>query len=82
MPAYIVKVTLEDGSLRPPIVANCSSEDEAIELVKLMVDATKIEVEGIRDDGMKAAFGDMPEGSAVFRNDWTWSLDGEKPVPQ
>jgi hypothetical protein len=62
--------------------AHSSSEDEAIELVKLMVDATKIEVEGIRDDGMKAAFGDMPEGSAVFRNDWTWSLDGEKPVPQ
>ena len=73
MPSYIVKVTQSRGWLRLPVIANFPNEDEAIRAVRLMVDKDDIiEIKGIRTDVMKAAFGDIPEGSAVFRHDWTW----------
>lgn len=80
MPAYLVKVTLKQGWIRPPIVASCADEEEAITLIKNMTeDDDVIEVKGIRPDVMKAAFGDLPAGTAVFRHDWTWAEDGETP---
>ena len=73
MPYYIVKATQEKGCLRPPIVANFPSKKEAIEAVKLMLHETdQVEIKGIRDDIMRAAFGEQPEGTATFRSDWTW----------
>ena len=73
MPHYIIKAVDRDGWLRVPIVANFPSEQEALDAVKLAVgDDCAVEVRGQRDDVMKAAFGDVPEGAAIFRADWTW----------
>lgn len=78
MPNYIVKVTQKDGWLRLPIVANFPNEEEAIKAVRLMVDDTDtVEVKGIRDDTMRGAFGDIREGIAAFRADWTWRGEGD-----
>ncbi|MDO8838987.1 MAG: hypothetical protein Q7V31_08650 [Parvibaculum sp.] len=82
MPAYIVKATDENGWISPPIVANCQNANDATQLVRLMVsDVTKVEVKGIRTDVMQEAFGELPEGTAVFRSDWTWAENGETPRP-
>ncbi len=73
MPHYVVKVIQKDGWLRLPVVANFPDENAAVEAVRLMVDDDdQIEIKGIRSDVMTAAFGDIPEGAAVFRSDWTW----------
>jgi hypothetical protein len=73
-----VKVVDQHGWLRPPIVANFSSEEQAIDAVKLMVgDSCRVEIKAQRDDVMKAAFGEIPQGSALFRADWTWRGDDE-----
>lgn len=73
MPAYVIKVTQENGWLRLPVVANFPTEEDALHAVRLMVDdSDKIEIKGIRNDVMRAAFGDIPEGVAAFRADWTW----------
>jgi hypothetical protein len=83
MPAYVVKIIHSDGSPSPPLIASCSSEEEAIRLVRtITVRNSRIEIMGLGDAAMKLAFGHVPEGSAVFRHDWKWSLDGEKPEPQ
>lgn len=78
MAYFIVKAVDQHGWLRPPVVANFPSEGEAIEAVKFMVgDDCTVEIKGQRDDVMKAAFGDIPEGSASFRGDWTWRGEGD-----
>lgn len=78
MPFYVLKVTQPHGWLRLPVIANFPTEDEAIAAVKLMVDDEDVvEVKGIRDDVMKAAFGDIPQGAAVFRSDWCWKGEND-----
>lgn len=70
---YILKVVDQHGWLRPPVIANFPSESEAVDAVKRIVeDSCTVEIRGQRDDVMKAAFGDIPEGAAIFRADWTW----------
>lgn len=84
MPYYVIKVTQEKGWLSPPIVANFPNEEDAIEAVKLMMDEShKVEAKGIRSDVMAAAFGDIAEGTAMFRTDWTWhGENGDTPEPK
>ncbi len=73
MPHYLVKISRPDGWLRLPVVANFPNEAEAAEAVRLMVDEDdKVEIKGVRNETIRNAFGDVPEGSAVFRRDWTW----------
>lgn len=80
MAFFILKVTTADKWIRPPIVANFSSEDEAIQAVQALVDEDcTIEIKGVRSDVMLAAFGNIPEGCASFRHDWIW--DGATPKP-
>ena len=82
MPSYVLKVTDKDGWESPPIVANCSNEDEAVRLVRLVTgDDDTVECKGIRSNVMKVAFGNVPEGAAVFRHDWAWADDGKTPRP-
>ena len=81
MPAYIVKVTLENGHLLPPITVVCANESTAVSLVRgcsIAEGASKVEVNDLRDEVMKAAFGDQSEGTVSIRGDWIWS--GETPV--
>jgi hypothetical protein len=84
MPAFIVKATLKDRDLLPPITAMASDEQTAVALVRACLgavhDLDRVEGKGLRDDVMRAAFGDQPEGTISIRNDWIW--DGEKPVPR
>lgn len=83
MPAYVVKVTSTEGFLKPPVVANCENENEALQLVKAIADFDdQVEIRGVRPDVMLAAFGNVPAGSAQFRLDWTWAADGKTPEPR
>lgn len=82
MPAYLVKVTTRHGLVKAPIVANCTDEAEVTRLMKALGDeGDVIEIKGIRPDSMRVAFGNVPAGSAVFRFDWIWSVDGKEPKP-
>jgi hypothetical protein len=82
MPAYVIKVIDEDGWLRPPVVANCKDESAAHKLVRSLVpDGASIVIKGIRPDVMAGTFGNMPEGAAVFRDDWVWSEKSDEPTP-
>lgn len=68
--------------MKAPIVANCASEEEARKLVQAMGDdGDVIEIKGVRPATMRLAFGNVPEGSAVFRFDWIWPADGQDPRP-
>ena len=82
MPAYLVKVTTRSGLVKPPMVVNCANEQEAKRLLQARSDdGDVIEVKGHLPADMKVAFGNVPEGSAVFRFDWIWPSDGEEPRP-
>ena len=81
MPAYVVKVTLENGNLLPPLTVICANETTAVSLVRgcfIAEGASKVEANGIRDDLMKVAYGDQSEGTVSIRGDWMWS--GETPA--
>jgi hypothetical protein len=81
MPTFVVKATLKDRDLLPPITATAYDEKSALALVRSCLsahDIDRIEGKGLRDDVMRAAFGDQPEGAVVIRSDWMWS--GETPV--
>ena len=82
MPPYLVRVTNKRGWVKPPIVANCTDESEVIKLMQALGDeGDMVEIIGIRPLAMTRAFGDVPEGSAVFRYDWIWPPDGNDPRP-
>jgi hypothetical protein len=81
MPAFVVKVTLENGYLLSPITVICANESAAVSLVRgcaIAEGASKVEVNGLRDDVMKIAYGDQSEGTVSIRGDWIWS--GETPI--
>ena len=81
MPAFIVKVTLPDGDLLPPISAMAENEEAAIQLVRdcgIAASDNKVETKGIRDNVMAAAFGEQPEGTATIRSNWIWDSDRPK----
>jgi hypothetical protein len=82
MPAFVIKVTLQNGDLLPPITAKASDEAAAVALVRSCEIAgpdDKVESKGpLRDDVMKRAFGRQPIGTVVTREDWIWS--GEVPT--
>ncbi len=78
MPANVVKVTLKDGDLLPPISAMAESEGAAVKLVEasgIARPSSKIESKDIRDDVMAAAFGNQLEGTIIIRSNWRWSGD-------
>jgi len=80
MPAYVVKVTSTEGFIKPPVVANCKDEKEAIRLVRAIVDVLDdVKIAGTELEEMKGPFGNLPPGAAQFRLDWGWSEDGETP---
>jgi len=82
MPAFVVKVTLKDRDLLPPITAVAPDEEAAVVLVRACLSADpldKVECKGLRDEVMKAAFGDQPSGAIVIRRDWTWHSDSAVP---
>ncbi len=82
MPAYLVKVTTKSGLVKPPMVVNCADQEEAKRLLTARSDeGDVIEVKGHLPADMKVAFGNVPEGSAVFRFDWIWPSDGDEPRP-
>lgn len=82
MPSFLAKVTTAQGLVKPPIVANCATEQEAMRLLKAGAnDSDTIEIKGPMPLTMKIAFGNVPEGSAVFRYDWIWPADGKDPKP-
>ena len=82
MPPYLVKVTTRSGLLKPPMVVNCANEEEAKRLLQARSDdGDAIEVKGHLPADMTVAFGNVPEGSAVFRFDWIWPSDSEEPKP-
>lgn len=83
MAAYVVRVTSPEGFIKPPVVANCEDENDALRLVQAIADVDdEVEIKGITSDVMQAAFGAVPAGSAQFRLDWIWSEDGESPQPR
>ena len=70
MPAFVVKVTLKDSNLRPPITAMASDEAAAIAPTRACGVAEpdeKVETKRLRNDVMLAAFGDQPEGTIAIR---------------
>lgn len=68
--------------MKPPMVVNCANEQEAKRLLEARSDdGDVIEVKGHLPPDMKVAFGNVPEGSAVFRFDWIWPSDGDEPKP-
>jgi hypothetical protein len=78
MSAFVIKLTMEDADLLPPITAAAPDEAAAIQLVrscKLADPKDKVECKGIRDDVMRLAFGDQPDGTVTIRSDWVWSGD-------
>jgi len=82
MPPFLAKVTTAQGLVKPPIVANCANEAEAMRLLKAGAhESDVIEIKGPMPAVMKTAFGHVPEGSAVFRYDWIWPADGKDPKP-
>jgi len=82
MPPFLAKVTTARGLVKPPIVANCATEQEAMRLLKAGAnESDTIEIKGPMPLTMKIAFGNVPEGSAVFRYDWIWPADGKDPKP-
>lgn len=73
MPYFVVKVTMPNGALRLPVIANALDEQSAIHAVQLMSDSQDtVEVRGVADAVALEAFGRMPEGAVVFREDWVW----------
>lgn len=82
MPPFLAKVTTAQGLVKPPIVANCATEQEAMRLLKAGAnDSDTIEIKGPMPLTMKIAFGNVPEGSAVFRYDWIWPATARIPSP-
>jgi hypothetical protein len=78
MPAFVVKVTLKDGDLLPPISAMADDEMSAIDLVMqsgIAGPSGRVEAKGIRDDVMARAFGPQLGGTIVIRSNWGWSGD-------
>jgi hypothetical protein len=65
------------------MAATAVNEADAIRLVrysKVADPADKVEVKGpVRDDVMKAAFGEHRDGTVVIRGDWTWINDKAAP---
>lgn len=79
MPVYLFKITNDKGWVKPPVVANCPDQAAALQLVRALGDERDtIEAKGFLPDTMKADFGDVTSGSALFRFDWIWS-DDDKP---
>jgi hypothetical protein len=82
VPAYLVKITTRSGLVKPPMVVNHENEQEVIKVLREKGDdGDVIEIKGVPPYAMRMAFGDIPEGSAVFRFDWIWSTDGDIPRP-
>ncbi|MBV8392720.1 MAG: hypothetical protein JOY81_06010 [Alphaproteobacteria bacterium] len=82
MPAYLVKVTTRSGLVKPPMLVNYADEDGVRRLLAEQGnDGDVIEIRGAPPHAMKVAYGDIPEGSAVFRFDWIWPTDGGPPRP-
>jgi hypothetical protein len=78
MPYFVVKLKQKAGWLLPPIIAHFSNDDAAREAVSVIADDdATVEVKGVRDNIMAAAFGDVPEGAFVVRPDWTWGGESE-----
>jgi hypothetical protein len=82
LPAYLVKVTTKAGLVKPPMVVNYSNEDGVRRLLTEQgSDGDVIEIKGVPPHTMRVAYGEVPEGSAVFRFDWIWPGDGGDPRP-
>jgi hypothetical protein len=82
MPAYLAKITTAQGLVKPPIVTNCATEEEARRLLESRGDeGDQVEICGLVPTAMQLAFGNVAEGTAVFRYDWIWPSDGTDPRP-
>jgi hypothetical protein len=82
VPTYLVKVTNKLGWVKPPILTNCADEQEAARVVAAMGDeGDQVEVMTADVFAMRAAFGEIAPGSAVFRYDWIWPPEGGDPRP-
>jgi len=82
LPAYLVKITTKAGLVKPPMVVNFSDEEGVRRLLhERGDDGDVIEIKGAPPHAMRVAYGDVPEGSAVFRFDWIWPPEGGNPRP-
>jgi hypothetical protein len=82
VPTYLVKVTNKLGWVKPPILTNSPNEQEAARMVAAMGDeGDHVEVRDADVFAMRAAFGEIAPGSAVFRYDWIWPPEGGDPRP-
>jgi hypothetical protein len=82
LPAYLVKVTTKAGLVKPPMVVNFGDEESVRRLLlENGDDGDVIEIKGPPPHAMLVAYGDVPEGSAVFRFDWIWPAEGGTPRP-
>jgi len=82
LPAYLVKVTTRSGLVKPPMVVNYANEEDVRRLLLEQGDeGDVIEIKGAPPHAMQVAYGEVPEGSAVFRFDWIWPADGGIPRP-
>lgn len=82
MPAYLVKVTTQAGLVKPPMVVNLNDEEGVRRLLLASGDdGDVIEIKGPPSHAMMVAYGDVPEGAAVFRFDWIWPPEGGAPRP-
>jgi hypothetical protein len=80
VPTFLVKVTNRRGWVKPPILTNCVDEQEAARVVAAMgEEGDQVEVREAAVFAMRAAFGEIAPGSAVFRYDWIWPPEGCDP---